>query len=268
MPFPEANRYIYRRNPLKQVICQLKYPEILRIDTEQPSQFQEVVRHKFPVLVDEQDGATFPLPEPVSELIPHELLLSLQRTQNRRFQFRSRDKNWIISLTKDFVALETSAYVRWEQFRDNVKLVIRALEEAYAATYLIRIGLRYRNVIDRKALELDAIPWGELLTSSILGPLDAPPIIDEILEHHGTFLLQLDDERDVVRIQHGLATDETADTGNFVYLLDHDFFTKNDVETEIRDVVSRFDLFNLQNRRLFSWCIKDKLHDAMDPGPV
>ena len=268
MPLPEVDRVIFGENPLKQVICQLRFPKILRIDTERPAQFQEAVRREFPHFQEDPDRSSLPLPDGVSELIPKELLQSLSRTQNRRFQFVSRDKTWIISLTKDFVALETSNYVRWEGFREKVELVLRALANVYNPTHFIRIGLRYRNVIDRKVLKLDDVPWRDLLSSRIAGPLGAHEIVDDVFEHHGTFLVQLDGGMDVVRVQHGLATDEAVDTHYLVYLLDHDFFTKKDVDTEVSDVVRRFDLYNLQNRWLFSWCIKSKLFNAMDPGPV
>ena len=49
MLFPDAKRTIYKNNVLEQVICQLRFPTILKIDTEVPSRFQEVIRHRFPI---------------------------------------------------------------------------------------------------------------------------------------------------------------------------------------------------------------------------
>ncbi len=60
MPFPEVQRVIYRKNPLEQVICQFRFPAILRIDTETPADFQERIRNDFPQFA-EQTEWKFPI---------------------------------------------------------------------------------------------------------------------------------------------------------------------------------------------------------------
>lgn len=48
MLFSEYARYQYVRSPLVEVICQLRFPAILTINTKEPAEFQEAVRHDFP----------------------------------------------------------------------------------------------------------------------------------------------------------------------------------------------------------------------------
>ena len=48
MLFADYQRYQYARSPLVEVICQLRFPPILSINTEEPAQFQEAVRRDFP----------------------------------------------------------------------------------------------------------------------------------------------------------------------------------------------------------------------------
>jgi hypothetical protein len=43
-PFPESERIIYAKNPLESVICQLRFPAILKISSEPPVEFQETLR--------------------------------------------------------------------------------------------------------------------------------------------------------------------------------------------------------------------------------
>lgn len=51
--FPETPRVIYAKNPLFEVICQLRFPAILKIDSEIPAGFQEKLRASFPLFREE-----------------------------------------------------------------------------------------------------------------------------------------------------------------------------------------------------------------------
>ena len=42
--FSNEPRCIYRKNQLAEVICQLRFPEILKISAEAPVAFQEAIR--------------------------------------------------------------------------------------------------------------------------------------------------------------------------------------------------------------------------------
>jgi hypothetical protein len=46
--FPAAERVIYDVNPLEEVICQLRFPPILKIDEATLADFQECVRNSYP----------------------------------------------------------------------------------------------------------------------------------------------------------------------------------------------------------------------------
>ena len=48
MLFPPTQRVIYHENPLVEVVCQFRFPTILKIDAEIPVAFQEAVRSTFP----------------------------------------------------------------------------------------------------------------------------------------------------------------------------------------------------------------------------
>ena len=44
----DNRRYAYGKSQLIEVICQLRFPTILSIDTREPADFQETVRAAFP----------------------------------------------------------------------------------------------------------------------------------------------------------------------------------------------------------------------------
>lgn len=258
-------RVIYRHNPLNSVICQLRFPLDLRIDVTMPAEFQQHIRSEYPLAHEDLEGQSPPVPDDISQHFPQELLDVLATRINRRFQFMTRDRTSTITLTNSFVALETNNYVRWEDFRQNLELTLSAIIQTYQVNFFTRIGLRYQNVIDRTVLGLEGSAWNTLVSDLVLGPLATLESSESVYEHNGTFLIQLENSEEVARVRYGLVTDKAGDPTNVMFMLDHDFFTQNDVETEAGDVIKRANVFNSTNRSLFRRCITAKLHSAMVP---
>ena len=265
MQFTPQDRVIYRHNPLNSVICQLRFPLDLRIDVTLPAEFQQHIRSEYPLAYEDLEGQGLPVPGDISQHFPQELLDTLSARVNRRFQFNTRDKSWTITLTNSFVALETNKYVRWEDFRQNLELMLNATVETYQVKFFTRIGLRYQNVINRSVLGLEDSAWNTLVSEFVLGPLATAESAESVYEHNGTFLTQLENSEEIARVGYGLVTAKTGDPSNVMFMLDNDLFTKNDVVTEADNVIDRANVFNFANRNLFRRCITAKLHDAMVP---
>ncbi len=267
MPIPEmvSGRVIYANNPLTSVICQLRFPPILLIDTELPAQFQEQLRRDYPELEEVNESTRLSLPDSIAQVVPKELRESLTSRGSRRFEFKSVDNNWSVSLAKDFVALEVKRYKRWEEFRERLLLAVNAFVDVYEPAYFSRIGLRYQNVIDRDNLGLSGTSWKDLLSGFILGALASDSMMLSVIENHGAFSLRLNDFGDFVRVQHGLGSDSEDKTLQEKYLLDNDFYTNERMIAEVQNVASKADEFNALNGRLFRWCIRERLHEAMGP---
>lgn len=70
MAFPEVPRVFYEISPLDEVICQFKFPPILRIEADLPAAFQEQVRGEFP-LFDSIDASPLPpdMPEDLARIL-------------------------------------------------------------------------------------------------------------------------------------------------------------------------------------------------------
>jgi len=263
MPFPESERVIYAKNPLEQVICQLRFPAILRIETEIPVEFQEKIRHSYPIFREKTEVPVI-LPPELAEQIPQEVVRSL-RPHNKAYDFQSADENWVVSLTNNFLALTSNNYMRWEEFQEHLLIAFDALKEVYSPAFFSRIGLRYQNVIRKSDLGLEDFTWPTLLNPYIVGELASPEISNLISEIAHIILMKLDEGHSQVRIRHGFARDNN--TGKIVgYIIDNDFFTEQ--KTEINNAINILTNFNRQNRQLFRWFIKDRLHDAMGPKPV
>lgn len=262
MPFPPRPRVVFKKNPIKQVICQLRFPPILRIESGTPVDFQENVRGQYPYF--QPRAANLDVP-------PAELqrLLAVVGIDSplpgRGYDFRSGDGAWALSLTKDFFALTSTQYEQWEQFQTHLVGPLSSFLEIYKPAFFARIGLRYQNIICRSALGLEKCRWSELLQPYIAGVFASGDLLqEEVLEARHSQLIRLDDGKSQVRIQHGLAKNDRS--SEICYLIDNDFFSEEQVDVSSADAVLTY--LNDQSGRVFHWCISDVLEQAMGSTPI
>jgi uncharacterized protein (TIGR04255 family) len=255
--FPEVPRVRYNKNPLVEVICQLRFPRILKLDTQPPAEFQEAIASSYSIVnVSRSLDVSVPTNAPASQPV-------FRTSKSPSYEFLTRDKRWKLVLTPDFIALSTLAYERWEEFYDKLKEAIEWLTHFYKLTIFTRIGLRYQDVIMRSDLELTDKKWNELLNPTLCGVLAAPEFNEQdLLEVFSTFSCNILEDA-MVRVRHGLAKQDKRD--EIGYLIDADFFL-NDVE--ISETLARLNGFNSQARYLFRWCITPTLHAAMEPYEI
>ena len=260
MPFPESERVIYEINPLVEVICQLRFPAILRIDSELPAEYQERLRHLYPIFGEvPSQNVKLNLPDEIQKFLSSgSPMLSFKGRTS--YDFISTDQLWKVQLNREALTLLSANYQRWEDFKEHLELPLRAFEEIYRPAFYTRIGLRYKDVIERSKLGLLDIAWSELLEPHIAAELSSPHVADDIIQCANQLTIRLGNYHAQVVINHGLVSNENNET---CYLIDSDFSTE--MKTEVRDATQILDYFNQQSGRLFRWCIKDRLHHAMRP---
>ena len=173
--FPPSERVLYRRPQLRQVICQLRFPPILRIEGQPPADFQDQIRELFPLLEPATDTIAPQLPKEIAQLLG-------RAVSTGRYQFRTEDKHNSLSLAPDSISLTSTAYTRWEIFRELLRVPLAALLSVYKPSFYQRIGLRYINAIRREDLGLSDQPWSVLLSPAILGKLALPHWERHLLE--------------------------------------------------------------------------------------
>lgn len=263
MPFPDSPRVIYARNPLVEVVCQLRFPPILRIDSEPPSDFQEKIRHDYPLFKENQiTDLKLDLPHEIVKLSGGAFPSSL-RAGRAAYDFISADEYWKIGLTREFIALTTTKYEHWQDFKNHLKTPLEVFTAIYSPPFYSRIGLRYRDVIRRSALGLKNTEWSELLQPHIAGELCSSDVMENIKGIAKQTQIYLANKSGMVLIQHGLVE---SPEGEVCYLIDSDFSFSD--RTEINHVSEKLDSFNQKSRRLFRWCISEKLHEAMEPRAI
>ena len=158
-------RCIFPRNLLSDVMCQLRFPEILTIGQMPPAAFQEAIRDEFPIYSSRKEA---PLPKITGT--PGNMHLEDQPAAIN-YSFASEDGVWRVNLTSKFISLDCSRYTRWETFAQKLDKPLAAFIKIYKPAFFERVGLRYLNFMSRRDLDLEGTPFRELIQPYWLGPL-------------------------------------------------------------------------------------------------
>jgi len=256
--FPEAPRVIYERAPLVQVACELRFPTILRLQSEPPAEFQDRIKARFPLLETatspfaNQLSSSFPLP-PMSQHappLPPEIAQLLGASAGPSYVFLTKDRKFGFALEAQRLSLSTRSYTHWEDFRDLLLIGLREVVDIYKLGLLTRIGLRYINAIDRGRLSLSNEAWPALLRKEILGEIALPPFDNNTVAATRVTVIRSPDGIGSMAFRHGLGVIQ-------------DIYT--DQQTETGDAESILDRFSERGWRAFRWSITDTLHNALGP---
>ncbi|MEL7357894.1 MAG: TIGR04255 family protein [Cyanobacteria bacterium J06560_6] len=258
MQLPDPERVIYERNPLVEVIGQLRFPPILKIANADPVQLQDAIRDDYPLLETINNVVLIgPGNQPISE--PQKVEVT--------YRFSSEDLKWQVSLNKGFLSIATKGYERYEDFKQRFRKIITIFEDIYKPAFYSRIGLRYQDLIIRSSLDLADEDWSALIPNHIAPELHIPELVADIAA--STKVLMMNSGSGQVAFRHGLV--EARDSGeNLIeqaYLIDADFFNEERISGET-NVWEKLDEYNHSARKLFRWSISDTLHAAMRPTPV
>lgn len=264
MPFPEAPRVIYNKNPLDKVICQVQFPPILKIEVDIPAAFQDRIRNIFP-RYSETPKIQIDVPQEIMKNIPGEIISQFPLPlQKKNHEFSSDDDIWKVNLTSTFFALSCTEYTRWEEFRDKMKIAFETFLDVYSPPYCARIGLRYVDLIRRSDIGLEDVKWSKLLKPHTLGLLSSPDVEDRIDAFENKYELRLNDNTSKVRILTGFVEHMIEHENCFI--IDSDFF--NNDRMSIEQVWDKLEYLHERSSRLIRWCITDKLHASMEPSRV
>ncbi|PSF37090.1 TIGR04255 family protein [Aphanothece hegewaldii CCALA 016] len=259
MNLPELERVIYERNPLVEVVCQLRFPPILKISHQEPVEFQDKIRLQYPLFEITQSQVP-------SEIVKVVQQFGLPLQSDIAYSFRSEDQKWHLSITKDFIALTTSKYERYEQFKQRLKEAVEIFEKIYEPSFYTRVGLRYQDLIIRSNLELEDKNWSDLIAKHIASELHDSELSSLIQTLSKNMVLKTEDVQ--VILNHGLVTvKEPHKEDEVAYLFDADFYIEQKIKRD-GNVWNVLDQFNKSARKLFRWSITDTLHKAMQPQRV
>lgn len=260
MPFPEVKRVKYNKTPLENVICQLRFPPILEIDSQTPYLFQNKIREYFPIY-EEKIEVQQEINAAINIAITDQIVNPMTKvSSNKNHEFVSEDGLWKINLTRTFLSVSTGAYSTWEDFVSRLTLPLDALNEIYQPAFFTRIGLRYVDVFCRSKFGLDECSWKELIQPQFLGILGSD-IAENVKEMNSVYEIGCEDGEGIIRISAGLV--RKIDTNEECFLMDSDVYTLKKVICE--DSKDKLNYLHDRTSRLVRFAITDKLHEGMEP---
>ena len=256
MHFEDIERVEYKHNILFEVVFQARFPDIMKISKEDPAEFQDIVR--------KEGYPEFELEVPlIPQGMPKELEAAV--STDKTFRFFSEERDWQISLAKNFIALSCTAnYRNYEDFSERLKKVLEVFCDIYEPSYFTRIGLRYRDIANKTFLPPITMEIEDFIPEYIfpeLSMLKAEEI--KSLEK----VSRLNDGDINANVVHVLS-EVSGKFGKYQveneksYIIDVDCFVESRIEG-INNVVNKCNTFKRLIWNIFQWSITDKLRGAM-----
>ncbi len=155
-------RYVpLSKNPLVLVLCQVRFSPVRKMDAYIPGIQDEFRRHGFPM---ERAGKIQQL-----TVTPTGVTVAEQD----RWEYRTRDEQWMVTVFQDSVVLQTTAYDRFEGFAEKLEVAVKTVlkqSEQDQFGLIQRVGLRYVDIIQPRVGET----YRDYLRNGFHGASDAP----------------------------------------------------------------------------------------------
>ena len=243
--YSSEHRCIYRQNQLADVICQLRFPEILSIETQLPDAFQEAIRAEFPRYLCRKEG------------VPGK--------QTNNYYFGTQDGHYRVNLTSKFISLSCNRYTCWEDFAKMLDKPLAAFIRIYKPGFFERVGLRYVNFISRRELGLEGVVYSQLIQPCYLGVLAHEDVSEE-----ATARSTVDADtglRGGCRVKlhagPGRVNKDGKPDPEAKFILDFDLYMPGNVPVIYS--AGALQTIHDQSYGLFRGAITDMLHEAMEP---
>jgi uncharacterized protein (TIGR04255 family) len=230
--------------PLVRVIAQLRFPEILSVEQREfVAPFQEAIRSTYSVLRQEQTQG----------------LLSPGGVAPPKVAWRFSDApgHWRVSLTPEFLALETTKYVSRSDFFGRLKSLAEALDEHVGPGQLDRLGVRYIDRITGDAVD-DIATLVRSEVRGIIGTTAGAHAVHALSEA----MFELPDARVVARwgsLPPGLTVDPAVlePAKDKSWILDLDMFSAAPMPFAVDRTVAEAERYAERIYTIFRWAVTD-----------
>jgi len=234
--------------PLVRVIAQVRFPAILAVEQREfVAPFQEALRATYPVL----------RPQQTAQIRWSSGVTNVAQPQIA-WRFSDVAGDWRVSLTPEFLALETMKYSSRADFFRRLRVVVEALDEHLQPGLVDRLGVRYIDRITGSAVEeIAGLVRPEV--RGIAGTVAATHAAHALSET----LFVLPDARVVARwgrLPAGATVDPAAlePAPETSWILDLDMFSAGPVPFTVDRVVADAERFAERIYTIFRWAVTDE----------
>lgn len=251
---------VFEISPIENVTLQVKFPAILLIESDVPSDFQALLRDIFPYYnkqnqISNEVNFEFNINDGVS-IIPNPKSVSIVHV------FETLDKRFKLELNRDSLTLYTQNYDGWIELNNIFTQIINSFTEIYKIDFVLRIGLRYVNVFVRTKLKYDRdYPWECIINKPYLYVLEDKSI--KFMSN--TFEREINaEEKSKVRVNMSLVKNVNDPTNEQCLLFDSDYFSEN--STPISNVLCVIDNLHNNAYELFTSLITTQFKSDLTRG--
>lgn len=248
--FPQQSEVRLKKSPLREVLCQVRFPPILRIGKEIPIDFQEAIRNRYPGLEVEQGvllqfGISPAIEKPTMETAP------------KIYRFKTLNSKSSVALATDFFALSTTDYTHWHDFVNDFSFTEKAVQDVFAPPITSRIGLRFINQFTRKNTGCSSYKELLRLFRDDLTCFIRSDAWSEPEETISQYVIPDGKAKLTIRFGYGKEQNEKF------FILDFDYF--EDGQLEFNNLSKRLNRYHNQIYQAFRWCIKDSSLERFEP---
>ena len=239
--FEQWDRMRFRTNVLKKVICQVRFSHTFAI--EEPSSMTEVQKA---------------LKSSYPEALPREQVLFELSVQGApagdlrgAFIYRFRDPSgaWVVSLSPDWVGLDTSEYTDFEEFRERLDTVVQLVEDEFGPAQRDRIGFRYINELPCGGKR----DWRQLIRPELFGLAADDKVLERLIDCTEELHLLLGEHK--LNVRHGVAPSNDA----YCYGFDIDAFSEGRGEFKTEEIMPIVEELKTQAWSFFRASVTDEL---------
>lgn len=154
MKIAPTPRVIYGKNPLAEVVCQIRFQRLdlpataleqLQQSLEGRGYSQRHNESSVNVVIETLQESAPPVPRIVDgDNIHH---------------FSQPDGSSKVSISHEFIAFTSTNYRSWDGYLPELLQAVTDFNNEVGTLAVTRIGLRYRDVIERSVLGLEGTPW-------------------------------------------------------------------------------------------------------------
>jgi len=255
-------RRVYVRPPLALALCQVRFATRFGLSDPGVAPFQEAIESEYPNPNRQQQVTAIQVGGPAGQVgfqAPAPDVL---------WQFTDETGDWTVTLTQDFVSLETRAYADFDDFVARLRRVLQVLIQTVKPRVGRRIGLRYINEIRTAKRE-----WASVVKADLLGVLAIDAFQESCEQAVQVVSLRAGAAR--INLQHGFFPTGTtvvpkagtqAGTEPF-YLVDVDMYQEfgppNSLRMDASKISEYIEKYHATVSELFRWVTTDEYRASL-----